>query len=169
MKIVLVIVGLMVGMIAGYSIALVLPNQQAVVPEVIEQVVDTVVDTPADSPLGGSMVEVYPGISVSDTTTTLDLSGRGLTGSLKAEIRLLTGLTVLNLSNNNFTGLPAEVGQLKQLQVLNLSQNQFTGLPYEIGNLDNLVVLDIRGNDYSRTDLAEIKQKLPPSTQVLSE
>ena len=41
---------------------------------------------------GGTQVEVYAGLSFGDKTTVLDLSGRGLTGSLKAEVRLLSAL-----------------------------------------------------------------------------
>ena len=85
-------------------------------------------------------VTVYEGISVSADSKDLNLSGRGLAGSLKAEVRLLTELRELNLSNNKFTGLPAEVGQLPKLEVLNLSNNLFTGLPQELGNLKNLKI-----------------------------
>ena len=92
----------------------------------------------------GTHVEVYAGLSFGDKTTTLDLSGRVLTGSLKAEVRMLTALTELNLSNNEFTGLPAEVGQLSKLKTLNLSGNPLTGLPQELGNLQKLEVLDLR-------------------------
>ncbi len=120
-------------------------------------------------PLSGMLVTVYDGIVVSDSTTALDISGRGITGSLKAEIRQLTKLKTLNLSNNQFTGLPAEVGQLRELEVLNLSGNPLTGLPYELGNLSNLKVLDIRGTTYSKTDLEIIRQKLPPTTQILKD
>ncbi|MEK7638689.1 MAG: hypothetical protein AAB388_00865 [Patescibacteria group bacterium] len=123
--------------------------------------------------LGGSaarsntMVVVYDGFNVPTDTTTLDLSGRGLSGSLKAEIRHLSSLQELNLSRNNFTGLPAEVGQLSQLEILNLSHNPLTGLPQELGNLQKLRVLDLRGTDYSTFDLEIIRKNLPNSTQIL--
>lgn len=120
----------------------------------------------SDSKTGKSVV-VYDGVSVPNNTTVLNLSGRGLSGSLKAEIRHLSNLKELNISNNNFTGLPAEVGQLMRLEVLNLSNNPFTGLPYELGNLKNLKVLDLRGTNYAEQDLAIIKQSLPASAQVL--
>ena len=115
----------------------------------------------------GKTVTVYDGIVVSTDSKDLNLSGRGLPGSLKAEIRLLTELRELNLSNNKFTGLPAEVGQLPKLEVLNLSNNLFTGLPQELGNLKNLKILDLRGTQYSKQDLTEIKKGLPASTQIL--
>lgn len=117
----------------------------------------------------GKSVVVYTGISVSENTTVLDVSGRGLSGSLKAEIRLLTNLKELNMSNNNLTGIPAEVGQLSKLEVINLSNNPFTGLPHELGNLKNLRVLDLRGTNYSEQDLLVIRQSLSSSVQVLTD
>lgn len=117
----------------------------------------------------GAMVEVYTGISVGDKSTVLDLSGKQLTGSLKAEVRLLKALTELNLSNNQFTGIPAEIGQLSELRILNLSGNPVTGLPQELGNLQKLQVLDLRNTSYAKQDLAIIQAKLPKTTKVLVE
>lgn len=118
--------------------------------------------------LSGS-IEVYNGISVVKNAQVLDLSGRGLEGSLKAEVRQLTELRELDISDNNFTGLPAEVGQLSKLQKLNLSNNPFTGLPYELGNLKNLEVLDLRGTQYAKQDLAVIQKSLPASVVVITD
>ena len=124
------------------------------------------VPTKTNDPGTGKSITVYDGISVSEGTTVLNLSGRGLSGSLKGEIRFLSNLKQLNLSNNNFTGLPAEVGQLSKLEVLNLSNNPLTGLPYELGNLKNLKTLDLRGTNYAKQDLDVIKKSLPVSTQI---
>ncbi|NCN11847.1 hypothetical protein GW937_00825 [Candidatus Kaiserbacteria bacterium] len=123
---------------------------------------------PGSFKLGGS-VEVYPGVSVAKNIQFLDLSGRGLDGSLKAEVRYLTELRELNISNNNFTGLPAEIGQLSQLQKIDLSDNPFTGLPHELGNLKNLAVIDLSGTQYAEQDLMVIRQTLPTSTIVITE
>jgi Leucine-rich repeat (LRR) protein len=101
--------------------------------------------------------------------TSLDLSGNKLTGALQAEVRHLQKLRTLDLSNNDFTGVPAEVGQLSNLEVLDLSDNPLTGLPYELGNLSNLKTLDLRGTQYSTQDLAVIRAKLSPSTTVLTD
>lgn len=115
----------------------------------------------------GKSITIYDGVSVPENTTVLNLSGRGLSGSLKAEVRFLSNLKELNLSNNNFTGLPAEVGRLSKLEVLNLSNNPFTGLPSELGNLKGLKLLDLRGTQYAKQDLDVIKLRLPSSVQIL--
>ncbi|KQJ93381.1 hypothetical protein BRADI_3g04187v3 [Brachypodium distachyon] len=55
---------------------------------------------------------------------------------------------VLNLGNNNFTGLiPEEIGQLKSLVILNFSSNSLSGeIPQQLCNLTNLRVLDLSNN-----------------------
>src|SRR3989339_524455 len=59
--------------------------------------------------------------------TELDLSNNKLTGALPGEIRQLSNLIKLDVSDNQMTGVPAEVGQLQNLRELDLSNNQFTG------------------------------------------
>lgn len=98
--------------------------------------------------------------------TELNLSGNKLSGALPAEVRNLSALKILNLENNNFTGIPAEVGQLSSLEVLDVSGNPVTGLPIEIGNLSNLKVFDLRDTDYSVDDLSAIKRRLPASVVI---
>jgi Leucine-rich repeat (LRR) protein len=96
----------------------------------------------------------------------LDISHNKLEGALQAEVRHLTKLRVLDMSNNRFTGVPAEVGQLVYLEVLDLSNNPITGLPYEIGNLRNLKTLDLRGTNYATSDLEIIRKGLPSSVEI---
>jgi Leucine-rich repeat (LRR) protein len=99
----------------------------------------------------------------------IDLSHNMLQGALPAEIRHVTELQVLDLSDNSFTGVPAEVGSLRRLEILDLSNNNLTGLPYEIGNLQNLKTLDVRGNPYSSHDIEIIRKALPSSTTIILE
>lgn len=97
----------------------------------------------------------------------LNLSNNKIDGSLQAEVRFLENLRVLDLSNNNFFGVPAEVGQLANLEVLNLSNNRLTGLPMELGNLKSIQRIDLRGNAYAKSDLDAIKAKLSGSVIIL--
>jgi Leucine-rich repeat (LRR) protein len=122
-----------------------------------------------DVPVSSQAVFVADGVSVPVDTRVLDLSGRGLSGSLKAEIRQLKSLEILDISNNNFTGLPAEIGQLSQLRVLNVSNNPLTGLPYELGNLQNLKQFDLIGTSYAEADLEIIRASLPSETVIFTD
>jgi Leucine-rich repeat (LRR) protein len=147
------------------------PAPTAPAPEKNSQATESMVKSVKESPLipASATFEVYQGISIAKNSRVLDLSGRGLSGSLKAEVRQLTELEKLNISDNNFTGLPAEVGQLTKLKELDLSNNPLTGLPYELGNLSNLQLLDLSGTQYAKQDLAVIQEKLPASVKVITE
>jgi len=132
-------------------------------------------DKPADQPsakrtlnLSGQQLVKVPDYVFKETSLEgLNLSNNKLTGAIQAEIRQLKLLKILDLSDNQLTGVPAEVGQLADLEVLDLSNNQLTGLPYELGNLSKLKVLDISGNNYAEADLAIIKSKLPATVTIL--
>lgn len=99
-------------------------------------------------------------------TEILDVSHNELDGALQAEVRHLSNLRILDLSDNNFTGVPAEVGQLAKLEILDLSNNPITGLPHELGNLKNLQMLDLRGTDYSAQDLEVIRAGLSANVDI---
>ena len=75
-----------------------------------------------------------------ESTTEINLSNRGLSGSIPSEIGNLINLTSLDLSENQLTGsIPPEIGNLINLTKLDLGTNQLTGsIPPEIGDLINL-------------------------------
>ena len=78
-----------------------------------------------DNPL-----ETWVGITTDPEgfVTAIDLSGRGLRGSIVGDIGLLTGLRELNLHDNELTGpIPKEIGDLKELIALDLSNNALNG------------------------------------------
>ena len=59
----------------------------------------------------------------------LVLPGAGLTGRIPRELGQLSGLTVVDLSDNQLKGsVPRELSQLRSLQELYLQENQFTGI-----------------------------------------
>lgn len=91
----------------------------------------------------------------------LDISNNNLTGALPSEIGRLTNLRVLDASGNQMTGVPAEVGKLRNLRTLDLSNNRLTGLPLELGQLSNLETLDLSGNDIAKQDLDAIRKSIP--------
>lgn len=115
---------------------------------------------------GEGLTKVPDNVFTKTALVELDLSKNNLSGSLQAEVRHLSNLRVLDLSDNNFTGVPAEIGQLSKLEVLDLSNNPLTGLPHEIGNLKNLKTLDLRGTDYSAQDLAVIQAGLSSDVTI---
>jgi len=143
-----------------------------------EQAIDSVTNNPPPAPAteregvtldlsGQDLTQVPSYIFDRPATETLDLSDNDLTGSLPAEVRHLQNLRVLNLANNNFTGVPAEIGQLGNLEVLDLSINNLTGLPYELGDLSNLKTLNLSGNQYAAQDLAIISAQLPQAVVII--
>ncbi len=81
--------------------------------------------------------------------TSLDLTERGLRGSIDPQLGRLGNLTRLKLSNNRLGGpIPAELGQLHALTSLNLSYNRLTGpIPAELGQLSHLRFLSLRRNE----------------------
>ncbi len=160
---------------AGNSMQPVTKNTESETPSIYENSINAAKDVVTEAKQKvddtnvaiGASITIYDGVSVPAGTKVVNLSGKGYSGSLKAEVRQLTELRELNLSNNKFTGLPAEVGQLSKLEVLNLSNNPFTGLPYELANLKNLKTLDLRGTQYAKADLEVIKKGLSANVQVL--
>ncbi|XP_015125906.1 E3 ubiquitin-protein ligase LRSAM1 isoform X3 [Diachasma alloeum] len=77
--------------------------------------------------------------------TVLDLSDNEFT-SLPSEIRFLTSLEELYLQNNDLRKIPEELTELPNLISLNLSSNKLKSLPETMGNLKTLNILDISKN-----------------------
>lgn len=115
------------------------------------------------------LTEVPAEIFTQTDLVELDLSGNALTGSLPGEIRFVTALQVLDVSDNMMTGVPAEIGQLRNLRTLDLSNNALTGLPLELGQLTELVTLDLRGNAYAAYDLERIRSQLTKTNILVDE
>ena len=90
-----------------------------------------------------------------------------LEGSLIGEIRQMSQLRVLDVSNNKMTGIPAEIGQLSKLETLDYSNNRIDGLPNELANLkNNLKELKLNGNPLSQDKINKLKADLPSTTII---
>ena len=89
-------------------------------------------------------------------------SGKGLTGTIPAELGKLTNLEYLMLDVNDLTGhIPVELSELTNLWWLYLNSNQLTGtIPAELSNLTNLQHLYLSHNQLTGTIPAELS-KLP--------
>lgn len=97
----------------------------------------------------------------------LKINNNILEGSLIGEVRQMSKLETLDVSNNNMTGMPAEIGQLSNLETLNYSNNKITGLPNELSNLkNNLKTFNLTGNPLSAEQISKLKASLP-STNII--
>jgi Leucine-rich repeat (LRR) protein len=85
-------------------------------------------------------------------------SNRDVRGALPSEMKKLTNLDFLMLSQNYFTGpVPEWIGDLTKLTSLVLGDNAFqSSIPMTIRNLDQLVLLSLDGNRlYGQLDTIE--------------
>ncbi|KAM9206972.1 E3 ubiquitin-protein ligase LRSAM1 isoform 1-T1 [Dugong dugon] len=83
------------------------------------------------------------------TIKVLDLHDNQLTG-LPDDIGQLTALQVLNVERNQLTYLPRSTGDLIQLQTLNVKDNKLKELPDTLGEIRSLRTLDISENEIQR-------------------
>lgn len=76
-------------------------------------------------------------------------SSASLSSTIPSEIGLLANLTSLNLRGNDLSGsIPSDVGNCISLQTLELGKNRFSGgVPTELGALTQLKYLNLERND----------------------
>ena len=131
-----------------------------------------------DAPTSANDYADTTGVTVqSGKIVAMNLSGKGLTGTIPESIGDLTDLETLDLSNNNLTGvIPESIGNLTNLTTLDLSGNNLTStgsgndaapqlatsdvasseaptlitaFPTTIGNLTKLMYLNLGNNKLS--------------------
>ncbi|XP_051259246.1 leucine-rich repeat-containing protein 40 [Dicentrarchus labrax] len=112
--------------------------------EVPQKVYRLNTDTPEEAQQNVSFGESDRWWEQTDLTKLL-LSSNQLT-QLSDDIRLLPGLTTLDLHDNQLTSLPSALGELQELQQLRLSHNQLRSLPVEVCTLKNLCSLTLQQN-----------------------
>lgn len=119
-------------------------------------------DTSVD--VSGQQLTTLPA-SITDQTeiTSLNASNNQLT-TLPASIGKMANLTVLNVENNRLVSLPAEIGSLAKLKSADFSNNRLESLPPELGNLTGLETLNLDGYKGPRSDIDQLKLKLPHTT-----
>ncbi|GJR38373.1 leucine-rich repeat protein [Tanacetum coccineum] len=80
--------------------------------------------------------------------TAVELSSKGLKGSLSPHVGNLSFLSYLSLWNNSFQGtIPHELGRLSRLRILGLHENNFSGvIPQNLSGCSNLEVLFLTQN-----------------------
>ncbi|BAS76583.1 probable LRR receptor-like serine/threonine-protein kinase At3g47570 [Oryza sativa Japonica Group] len=104
----------------------------------------------------------WQGVSCNNTQTqlrvmVLNVSSKGLSGSIPPCIGNLSSIASLDLSRNAFLGkIPSELGRLGQISYLNLSINSLEGrIPDELSSCSNLQVLGLSNNSF--------EGEIPPS------
>ncbi|KAH7846881.1 hypothetical protein Vadar_019293 [Vaccinium darrowii] len=91
----------------------------------------------------------------------LDLSSMNLLGTLTPNICNLVNLTILDVSDNGFTGrIPMEIGNCSRLESLYLNNNQFRGYRSKL-SLASLLALVCFSSDIRCDDWVSTKPILP--------
>uniref|UniRef100_A0A0E0G2T3 Receptor kinase-like protein Xa21 n=2 Tax=Oryza TaxID=4527 RepID=A0A0E0G2T3_ORYNI len=111
----------------------------------------------------------WQGVSCNNTQTqlrviALNVSSKGLSGSIPPCIGNLSSIASLDLSRNAFLGkIPSELRRLRQISYLNLSINSLEGrIPDELSSCSNLKVLGLSNNSLQ----GEIPQSLTQCTHL---
>lgn len=87
---------------------------------------------------------------INNRVTTIDLTGKNVSGSIPEEISNLIDLENLILYDNKITSsIPSSIGKLKSLDTLDLGKNQMTGtVPNKFYMLESLRIAFLKNNQF---------------------
>ncbi|KAL9237933.1 hypothetical protein vseg_012424 [Gypsophila vaccaria] len=97
----------------------------------------------------------WTGVTCSNTkdfvrVATLNLTGKGIAGSVSPSIGNLTGIIHLWLGNNKLTGPLPDMSSMKLLETLHLENNQFEGvIPESLAKLPRLREIYVQNNKFT--------------------
>ncbi|VVA98198.1 unnamed protein product [Arabis nemorensis] len=90
----------------------------------------------------------------------LNLTNRGLSGSLSPSINKMTALKDLWVGKNKLTGPIPDLSPMTRLETLHLEDNQFSGaIPESLAQLPNLRILSLKNNRFQGTVPSALLQK----------
>ena len=99
------------------------------------------------------LVDVGDGAGMQNAVSAIELIRGEVSGSIPADIGLLTSLLSVDLTSNSIQGtVPESISKCTDLMTINLGANDFLGsLPSSIGNLITLTQIDLSGNQFGGT------------------
>ncbi|CAN8258795.1 unnamed protein product [Cochlearia groenlandica] len=90
----------------------------------------------------------------------LNLTNRGLSGTLTPSINKMTALKDLWLGKNKLTGQIPDLSPMTRLETLHLEDNQFSGaIPESLAKLPNLRILSLKNNKFQGAIPSALLQK----------
>lgn len=103
----------------------------------------------------GNMLKTLPvGLRQLSNLRVLNISANHLSADVISIASRLGNLRELRIAKNGMKGcLPTDICQLRELQILDLSDNQFDGIPSSFSQLHNLQKLFLAGNKFSSIPL----------------
>ncbi|XP_013587231.1 PREDICTED: putative leucine-rich repeat receptor-like serine/threonine-protein kinase At2g14440 [Brassica oleracea var. oleracea] len=130
--------------------------------DLLESIDEPPVDWSGDPclPLPNSWTGVTCSKEKINKVISLNLTNRGLAGSLPPSISNMTALKDLWLGKNKLTGPIPDLSPMTRLETLHLEDNQFNGsIPESLAQLPNLRILSIKNNKLQGTIPSALLQR----------
>ncbi|KFK39243.1 hypothetical protein AALP_AA3G219000 [Arabis alpina] len=130
--------------------------------DLLESIKEPPVDWSGDPclPLANSWTGVTCSKEKITRVISLNLTNRGLSGSLSPTINTMTALKDLWMGKNKLTGPIPDLSPMTKLETLHLEDNQFSGaIPESLAQLPNLRTLSLKNNRFQGTIPIALLQK----------